>query len=156
VGPDSDYIRPVNAQLGNSQLTFDSADLIEVDRPDNIDNRQLTLFGHKNSESGQTVALRHEKYVRSLLIAQAVHTDNPDPAGRCQLTSNRFDVRRRVGSVAVELVASHIDSPQSRNQASDPSKILILGNELQSKLEKRAIECHIHRLSSLLCERVEM
>src|SRR5690349_13370241 len=87
----------------HTELTFEGAQLLEIDRADDVDDRELARLGGQDDEAARLVAVHPHVDVHLLLIAPAADADQPRPARRRQLLPHRVEVRRRVAALSIEL-----------------------------------------------------
>src|SRR5262249_32717536 len=81
----------LSADARNSELTFQIGQLLEIDRPDQVDDRQLRRLRRENDQAGHAVAARQNVDLDVLLQA-ALHGHDAFPVG-AQLRADGVDDR---------------------------------------------------------------
>src|SRR5215472_6012262 len=98
--------------IGNSQVTLEQAELVDVNVAYDVHDRELARLRHQDGQAGDAVALLHNVDLVMLVGTLATALDDPAPARPGQLRADGIHVRLRVLIRFVELEVLDVDSLQ--------------------------------------------
>ena len=79
-------------RFGNPQMLLQTRDLLEVDRPDDIDNRELAGLTRNDCKARHLVIVEGDVYVYVLVLLPIMYLRQLTPNRRRQLGANRIDI----------------------------------------------------------------
>src|SRR2546428_1357094 len=135
----------------DSELAAQVIDLFGVERADDVDDHDPFRVGDQHADPfDHGVVVDHQEDLDVLAVALAAHAGDAIPAGRGELSANRFDVGLGVSALLIELHAFDINALERLNDLFDRGLIrLVASQKFGRYLQQRAVNPDVNRLDSL-------
>ena len=111
-------------------MPIERCKFVEIDRPDDVDDRQLSIVRVKHCHTADFLALQQQVHFE-VPVLLAGHTDKTRPPRTTELRADRFDVSRRVFTVVGKLETLDVDPFDTVDQFLDS---LFIGSSFDRNL----------------------
>ena len=98
-----------DSEIGNAKLAFELGQFVEIDRPDDVDDRELLLVGVQHCQTANLFTIHQQiNFEISFLFARDVY--QPRPSWTTKLCANRFKIRSGVLPIGIKLKTLDVDA----------------------------------------------
>src|SRR5581483_5431278 len=109
----SSLLALLNRQLRDSELATESLQLLKIDAPHYIHDRELARFACDDNQTIGATLFHGHVDVDVLLVALVPHLYDVLPAGCRNLPAQRIDIALGVHEIRVEGITAHVDARES-------------------------------------------